>query len=309
MRVLVTGGAGLIGHHIITELAGRGIESVSFDVAETEENRKGAISIVGDVRDIESICRGLREHRIERVIHCASMLQGSCEEKPDLAVEINADGTANILEAARREGVKRVVLASSVAVYGRTRYEPMDEAHPCEPGNIYASTKLLGEFLGRAYERRCGMEVLAIRFGLVYGPSCVRSKGVAAEFRSMLLDALTERRVKIPKVEQIVPLTYASDAALGMVLACLHAPTPLHRIYNVSGRAHKLSEVAEALCQLYPGSEIERVDGFLASPLNGALDIRLAKTELKYAPKIVMKEGIRRTCKYLEATREPGRTN
>ena len=302
MRVLVTGGTGLIGRYVTKELLTRGVDVVSLDLSSASSSTPGTLSIVGDIRDAEFLRREIQG--VDRVIHCAAMLQASCEDNPALAVAINATGTVNVLEAAQSVGVKRVVLASSIAVYGRTRYSPMDENHPCEPHGIYASTKLLAEHLARAYERAGGPEVFAVRFGLVYGPGGVRSKGVAAAFRGMLLGALRDRRVTIPSSEQMVPLTYVSDAALGAVLACLTTPPPAHRIYNVSGHGHRLTEIAELLCRMYPGTTIEREESPLASPLNGDLDITLARTELKYAPSIGFEEGIRQTCAYLESARD-----
>lgn len=305
MRVLVTGGTGLIGRHIVEELLKRDIDVVSLDVSGAGNAPRGVASVIGDVRDGEFLYRQIEERGIDRVIHCAAMLQATCEDEPASAVAINAGGTVNLLEAAKRAGVERVVLASSIAVYGRTRYRPMDESHPCEPAGIYASTKLLAEHLGKAYERAGGIEVFAVRFGLVYGPGGVRSKGVAAEFRNMLLSAVRDRRVKIPDSEQIVPLTYVSDAAMGAVSACLKTPTPAHRVYNVSGQGRTLSEVANLLCVLYPGTTIDREDGDWASPLNAHLDITLARTELGYIPAIGFEEGIRRTCAYLESACHP----
>ena len=301
MKVLVTGGAGLIGRHIIDELLNQGIDVVSFDASGMGDPPPHTTSIIGDIRDAELLSREVQHRGIERIIHCAAMLQATCEEEPSVAVAVNATGTVNVLEAARRAGVRRVVLASSVAVYGRTRYSPMDENHPCEPAGIYASAKLLGEHLARAYERQAGMEVFTIRFGLVYGPGGVRSKGVAAEFRDIVRGAVRERRVTIPRAEQIVPLTYVSDAATGAVLACLKTPTPRHRIYNVSGDGCSLSEIAGLLCRLYPGTEVERDGGQPASPLNGELDHTLARTELGYQPAIGFDDGIRRMCAYIES--------
>lgn len=303
MKILVTGGSGLIGRHVVAELSARGIGVVSYDAVPASPTATNVMSITGDIRDREFLRQTIQESGVDRVIHCAAMLQASCENDPAGAVAINATGTSNVLDAAQSVGVRRVVLASSIAVYGRTRYTPIDENHPCEPNGIYASTKLMGEHLAKAYERAGSIEVFALRLGLVYGPAVVRSKGVAAAFTSILLGAVRDRAVRIPSDEQTLPLTYVSDAAACLVLACLETPAPPHRIYNVSGESHTLAEIAALLCRLYPGTQIVRRESPVVSLLNGELDITLARTELGYAPQVQFEEGIRRACVYLESLR------
>lgn len=298
MKILVTGGSGLLGQYVIAELVRQNIETVCMDLVHGGSNWKNVIGLTGDICNAQFLREKVEELGIDRIIHCAAMLQASCEEKPAEAVMINALGTVNVLEAARHAGVKRVVLASSIAVYGRTHYDPMDENHPCEPRGVYASIKLLGEYLGRAYERVSGIEVVALRYGLVYGPAVVRSKGVAAAFTNMLLGAMRDRVVKIPRSDQRIPLTYVSDAADCTVLACLQPLRSLHRVYNVSGNSCTLAEIANLLYRLYPDVKVVREESELASPLNGALDVTRAKYELGYVPQVNFEKGVRIVCDY-----------
>lgn len=301
MRVLVTGGTGLIGRHIVEALRASGADPVAFDISKADDVLPGSRIEVGDILDLNRLVHVLKQSQINRVIHCAAILQTTCEEHPLIGVPVNVTGTMNVLEAAQRVGVERVVLASSIAVYGRTRYSPMDEQHPCEPQGIYGTAKLLGEKIARSYERTRGLQTLVVRYGLVYGPGGVRTKGMAAAFRGFLESAVRERVIRIPAMDQRRPFTYVSDAADATVLACMKSPPPAHRVFNVTGRAHTLSEAADILCRLYPGSVIVRDSGTWPTGLNGDLDTTLAHTELGFTPAVHLGDGLQKTCASLDA--------
>lgn len=301
MRVLVTGGTGLIGRHIVGALLTSGAEPVAFDISKAKAYPERSEVEVGDILDLDLLVHVLKQRHVNRIIHCAAVLQATCEENPAVGVAVNVTGTMNVLEAAQRVGVERVVLTSSIAVYGRTRYSPMDEQHPCEPQGIYGTTKLLGEQIARAYERTGGLHTLVVRYGLVYGPGGIRTKGVAAAFRSFLETAVRERVIRIPAMDQRRSLTYVSDAAEATVLACVKSPPPAHRVFNVAGRGHTMSEAAGILCSLYPGSVIVRDSGMRPTDLNGDLDTTLAHNELGFTPAVSLEDGLRITCASLDA--------
>ena len=174
-RYLVTGGAGFIGSHIARRLLAKGDEVVILDDFSTgrEENIRdleGQVSVVrGDVRD-EATVESCAE-RCDAVFHLAAFISVPASiEKPRLCEEINVSGTLNVLEAARKKGVARVVFSSSAAVYGDRPGLPKKESDEPDPLSPYAVSKLTGEYYMRMYARLHGLGTVALRYFNVFGP-------------------------------------------------------------------------------------------------------------------------------------------
>jgi len=176
MRVLVTGGAGFIGSHAVEQLAIDGHEVTVFDnlSSGSRENlrlEQGSIRLVcGDVRDRDVCMNLVSETRPEAIAHLAavaSVPQSIVE--PELAHEVNLDGTFNVLEAARRFGVRRFVFISSAAVYGSSPRLPSSEDDPVAPASPYAAQKAAGELLAAAYRNMWGLETVSLRLFNVFG--------------------------------------------------------------------------------------------------------------------------------------------
>lgn len=230
MRVLVTGGAGFIGSQVVTELLARGHEPVVLDAllpavhAAPPTADDGVRRLVGDVRDAETVRAALRG--VDAVCHQAAMvgLGKDFAEAPDY-VSCNDLGTAVLLACMEEAGVRALVLAGSMVVYGEGRYECpahgvvrpgpravealragqfepvcptcgaalapglVDEDAPMDPRNTYATTKLAQEHLASSWARATGGHAVSLRYHNVYGPGMPRDTpyaGVAAFFRSSL---------------------------------------------------------------------------------------------------------------------------
>ena len=174
MKVLVTGASGLIGAHVTQALLDQDAEPVACDTAPfvppmgADSNR--VPFVLADVSDLDALSSILETYQIDRIVHSAAILARTCQENPTLAVNVNVVGSLNVLEAARRLGVTRVVMASSIAVYGNTTSEPIDETHPLNPTTVYGSAKVLVEACGQAYRKNHGLEFVALRYGATYGP-------------------------------------------------------------------------------------------------------------------------------------------
>ena len=180
--ILVTGGTGLVGANAVRFLLDRGEQPVLFDVALNEKllaavgvDAKSIPVIRGDVSDMPGLISAIRDHGVNRIIHLAAFLGEEVQRRPYSGVRLNLMGIVNVLEAARLEGVKRVVLASSGTVYlgsmGEGGPKKIDETIPLNPLSIYAATKASSEFLGRTYAQRFGFEFITVRFAALYGPS------------------------------------------------------------------------------------------------------------------------------------------
>ena len=174
----MTGGAGTIGSHIVDQLieAGAG-EIVVLDnlVRGRPENLAGALASgsvrleLGDIQDRATVNRLMRG--VDVVFHQAAIRITQCAEEPRLALEVLVDGTFNVLEAAAREGVRKVVAASSASVYGLAEQFPTTEAHhPYANDTLYGAAKAFNEGLLRSFHAMYGLDYLALRYFNVYGP-------------------------------------------------------------------------------------------------------------------------------------------
>jgi nucleoside-diphosphate-sugar epimerase len=163
-RVLVTGGAGRLGRLVLAELISAGYEVSSFDLAAPAGfDCESDIGNLADLAAVESALAG-----VDAVCHIGA-IPGEKGFEPPQIFESNVRGTFNVLEAAHRQGVQRIVFASSIVVYGASAmwgqpaYLPIDESHPCAPVTTYAMSKLNGETYCRGYTLRYGLETACLR--------------------------------------------------------------------------------------------------------------------------------------------------
>ena len=177
-RVLITGGAGLIGSHIADLVADReAAEIVILDnfVRGRRDNLAKAISsgrvtiVEGDIRDVKLLAEVMEG--VDIVFHQAAIRITQCAEEPRLAVEVLADGTFNVVEQAVRANVKRLIAASSASVYGLAEVFPTDESHhPYNNRTLYGAAKAFNEGVLRSFNEMFGLPYVALRYFNVYGP-------------------------------------------------------------------------------------------------------------------------------------------
>ena len=283
MRVVVTGGSGFLGSHVADGLMAAGHDVTVFDQARTTRFR----SVVGDLLDPAALAAAFRG--ASAVCHLGAIgdvyLAG---EKPALAASVNAAGTANVCDAALAEGVQRVVVASTWEVYGKPRYEPIDEEHPCEPDHPYNITKYAGELLARSSAKLKGLNVVALRLGTAFGTR-MRPNSV---FRIFLRKALAGEPITIQGSGlQGRQFTHAADVARAFELALTNGE--VGSAYNiVADRMVTIRELAELVSQLAPTQLTygEPRPGDVPSAL---VSNEAAKRALGWAPSIDFEAGLR----------------
>jgi nucleoside-diphosphate-sugar epimerase len=175
MRALVTGGAGFIGSHLVEDLLQRGsfvrvLDNFSSGKRENLAALQGDLEILeGDLRDAEVIKTATRD--VDLVFHLAAFVSvPQSMLDPETCFAVNVGGTVTLLEAARRAGVRKIVLSSSTAVYGNPEKFPTDEEAPLRPLSPYALSKQVNELYARLYTRAFNLPVIALRYFNVYGP-------------------------------------------------------------------------------------------------------------------------------------------
>jgi UDP-glucose 4-epimerase len=221
MRVLVTGGAGFIGSNLVDRLVRDGHEVTVLDDLSSGGNRNPEARLhVMDVRDpaIGPVIEGLRP---EVVCHLAAQISvRRSVADPALDARLNVEGTVNVLEAARRAGTRKVVYASSVAVYGRPRVIPVPADAATDPRSPYAASKLSGEIYLSAYRGLHGLEYTTLVLSNVYGPrqSPEGEAGVVSIFTDALLSG--RRTVVYGDGSQTRDYVFVDDVVDGFARAC-----------------------------------------------------------------------------------------
>ncbi|MFP3860301.1 MAG: NAD-dependent epimerase/dehydratase family protein [Bacteroidales bacterium] len=178
-RILVIGGAGFIGSHVVKELLREKIaEVIIYDnfsrgkmeniVSLLEDSRCSLYDKGGDIRDIDVLDEAMKN--VDYVFHLAAMWLLHCKDFPRTAFHVNIEGTFNVLEACRNNNVKKLVYSSSASVYGDAVEKPMSENHPFNNRNFYGATKISGEAMCTAFNDRYGLNVIGLRYMNVYGP-------------------------------------------------------------------------------------------------------------------------------------------
>ena len=230
-RVLVTGGAGFIGSFVVDQLRSSGHEAVIFDVRHSPHHARGEVpTVIGDVLDYDSVRKAARG--CDAIAHLAAAADvGEVAADPESAERLNSRGTFNVLEAAREEGVPRVIYASTIWVYSEAEGHVDEDVPLHPPAHLYTATKLAGELYCRSYNELYGLDTTILRFGIPYGP---RARP-AAVVPSFVRRALGGEPLSIAGTgEQTRRFVYVEDLAEGVVRAL--APVAANRTYNLVGR-------------------------------------------------------------------------
>jgi UDP-glucose 4-epimerase len=256
-RVVVTGGAGNVGSHIVDLAIAAGARDViALDalVRGVPENLADALSsraarlIELDIRDREAVLTAIRGADV--VFHQAALRWTRCQEAPRECQEVMVDGTFNVLDACAQTKVRKVVLASSAVVYGDPIRLPFDEDHPTAGGTVYAAAKAANEQMGRAFARLHDLPVVSLRYFNVYGPRMdIRSRFIEVMIR--WLNAIDEGKplTLFGDGSASADFVYVGDVARANVLACESSASDV--IVNVcSGVETRMRDLAALLLEL-----------------------------------------------------------
>ncbi|NOY98914.1 MAG: SDR family oxidoreductase [Chloroflexi bacterium] len=257
-RALVTGGAGFIGSHLVRALLERGdrvrvLDNFSTGKRENLDDLREDVEIIeGDLRDADAVHAALRD--VELVFHEAAFVSVPLSmREPGACLDVNVQGTTNLLEASREAGVRRVVVASSAAVYGDSDALPLDESTPLRPLSPYAVSKQVDELYARLYTHALGLEVAALRYFNVYGPRQSPDSEYAAAVPIFIRQLLAGKPITIfGDGGQTRDLIYVGDVVRVNLLAAEH-PRAAGEVFNVcTGRETRILDLVKALAGIFP---------------------------------------------------------
>jgi UDP-glucose 4-epimerase len=312
-RILITGGAGLIGSHIadllVRQFNPRIIILDNF-VRGRRENLRWALSngrveiVEGDIRDAALVHEIMTD--VDVVFHQAAIRITQCAEDPRLAMEVLADGTFNVLEAAALNRIKKVIAASSASIYGLADEFPTTENHhPYNNRTLYGAAKVFNESLLRSFYEMYGLDYVALRYFNVYGPR-MDIHGAYTEVLIRWMDRIAQRQpcLILGDGTQTMDFVYVEDIARANVLAATSKATDV--VLNVaSGSETSLKELASTLGRVM-GSSIPPEHGLerKVNPVSRRLaDTRKAEQVLGFRALVSLDEGLSRLVSWWERQR------
>jgi UDP-glucose 4-epimerase len=304
-KLVVVGGAGLIGSHTVDRLLKEDIkEIVVYDnfVRGTRENLANALKdprvrlydVGGDIMQTDILQSAF--DGADGVFHLSALWLLQCHEYPRTAFDVNIRGTFNVMEACVAKGVKRLVYSSSASVYGDAVEEPMTEDHPFNNKNFYGATKIAGEAMLRAFHHRYGLNFVGLRYMNVYGPRQDYHGAYIAVIMKML-DAIDKGESPTIMGDGSEAFDFVAVEDCGLANVCAMKADAVDSFYNVgTGRRTSLKELAEMLIQLTggnkpiqyaPRSQATLVRNRIGSP-------KKASEEIGFTAKIDLLDGLNR---------------
>jgi UDP-glucose 4-epimerase len=314
MKILVTGGLGLIGHNVVKKLEHDGHEVVITDtrtnygtipqqeidylISERLKHiRTDRIHKV-DISDRESVDWLFSTYRPEAVIHLASFpRQKVVNANPMLGSRAMSEGLLNLLEAGVKHQIDRFVYASSSMVYGDFK-DYVTEDSECKPQGQYGIMKLAGEWLVKDYSRRGYFDHTIFRPSAVYGELDVEDRVIS----KFLLTAMRGGTLKVNGINETLDFTYVDDVANGFVQA-LSTTTTKNKTYNITKSHSKtLYKAAELAVKIVGRGTIEVRDKDQDFPSRGGLDIEAARRDFAFNPQVDIEEGFDRYYQWLRTS-------
>jgi UDP-glucose 4-epimerase len=304
-RLVLIGGAGLIGSHTVDRLIQEDVKEVLiYDnfVRGRVENLTNALKdprvkifdVGGDILQTDILEAAL--DGADGVFHLAALWLLQCHEYPRSAFDVNVRGTFNVMEACVKKGVKRLVYSSSASVYGDAVQEPMTEDHPFNNQNFYGATKIAGEAFLRSFHHRYGLNYVGLRYMNVYGPRQDYHGAYIAVIMKML-DAIDRGESPTIMGDGSEAFDFVAVEDCGMANVCAMKAETKDRFYNVgTGKRTSLKELAEKLLvqtdckkliKFAPRSQATLVRNRIGSA-------KRASEEIQFTADIDLDEGLKR---------------
>ena len=309
MKYLVTGGAGFIGSHIVRTLLERGeqvrvLDNFSSGKRENLASLNGWLEVLeADVRDVSRVTEAV--HGVDVIFHQAAFISvPQSMEEPQNCFDVNITGTSHLLEAARKAGVRRAVLASSAAVYGDSEAWPLNEETPLRPLSPYAVSKRVGEMYAELFTRSFGLEAVALRYFNVYGPRQRPDSQYAAAVPIFIRRMLDNKPVNIfGDGGQSRDLINVRDVVQANLAAAEHPDAP-GKAFNVcTGTETRLLDLLEILFDLFPNAP----QPVFTEPRAGDIyrssgSPRKAADVMGFRAKVSLADGLKETVEWMRNT-------
>ncbi len=295
--IAITGAAGYLGRHLLRRLREMGTPAVAVVRAPVELPDAAAVR-VADVTDLDALCRAFAD--CETVVHLACLPVARCQADPAAGFRVNALGTAYVVTAAQRVGVRRIVYTSSAQVYGRPPARPIAEDAPCDPVTPYGAAKLCGEVVCRTAVHTHGLEVVILRLFNVYGLAADGTSRPTVE--TLFLQAVRAGRPPMVRghPDHMRDFVHVRDV-MGALERALSTPRADGRPINIgTGRGVSMIDLAWQVIRMLGSDLAPQVEPPTEPPITLCADITRARERLGWEPTIRLEEGLAELAEELE---------
>jgi len=311
-KVVVIGGAGFIGSHVVEALCKEKVGHVvvydnftrgkSTNLSQAEKD--GRVSVwEGDIQHIDVLNAALKG--ADYVFHLAALWLLHCYEYPRAAFQVNVAGTFNVLEACRDQGIKKLVCSSSASVYGDALAIPMTEDHPFNNRTFYGATKIAGEQMCRAFNERYGLDYVGLRYMNVYGPR-QDDQGAYTSVIMKIMDRLDRGRPPIVYGDGTQTYDFIDVTDVAKANLCALKSEVVDSFYNVGrGVGTTIKELAETLLRLMDSSlkiQYEPAGQTFVTQRIGSTE--RAKADLGFEAATDLETGLRKLIQWWRGKRE-----
>lgn len=313
-KVVVTGAGGFIGSHLVEALVRAGANvtamvrynsgSLVGNLAFLDQRVRRDVAVVsGNVEDSDFMYRTIEGHEV--VIHLAALIAIPYSyEAPRSYVRTNIEGTLNVLEAARRYGVIRVVHTSTSEVYGTARRVPIDEDHPLQGQSPYSASKIAADKLAESYYRSFRVPVVTLRPFNTFGPR----QSARAFIPTIISQALSRDEIRLGSLTPERDMTFVSDTVAGFMAAALTPGVEGLTINLGTGETHSVGWFADRLLELMGVDkpilqEQQRMRPELSEVLRLVSENSQARRKLNWTPKVSLDDGLREAIEFVRANR------
>jgi NAD dependent epimerase/dehydratase len=309
IKVLVTGGGGFIGSHLVDRLMDSGASITAFvrynsrnDAGFLEllgERKKDIHIVYGDIRDLVAVRQAARD--IEIIFHLAALVGIPYSYlHPDEVIAVNTTGTLNVLTAARECGARRVISTSTSEVYGTAVYVPIDEKHPKQPQSPYSASKIAADALALSYHLSFELPVVIVRPFNTYGPR----QSDRAIIPTIISQALTKKEIVLGNTTPTRDFTFVSDTVDGFLKAGKSEAGAGHEINLGTGEEISIGDLAGKVASLAGCDVTVRQSEERTRPAKSEVRRLLsnnckAKGLLGWQPRTSLEAGLRQTMEWM----------
>jgi NAD dependent epimerase/dehydratase len=308
-KVLITGAGGFIGSHLVERLVRDGADARAY-VHYNSRHDWGMLELVepalrdrieivtGDIQDPFSVRAAMRG--VDTVYHLSSLIAIPYSYvAPQSYVTVNVQGATNVLQAARDEGVRRVIHTSTSECYGTARYVPIDEAHPLQGQSPYAASKIGADMIAESYFRSFELPVTIVRPFNTFGPR----QSPRAVIPTIILQALRGDSIKLGSLRPTRDMNYVDNTVDGMIAAASR-DAAVGQVVNIgSGREISIGDLAQLIIGLTGSSSRVLEDAERLRPAASEVERLLcdngkARRMLDWTPRVDLEEGLRRSIEW-----------